>query len=1164
MAAPAGGGSWRAGADAAVAFLVREGLCLTALELYQELLERGRELPALRLYVDAQVAAAPAIPSPCAAPSVPGGRAAPAAAEAPCGGTETAAARPHAAAGGSDAVSCGSGRTTGSGSSTRAHKGPQQQQAPPAVVVPASAALLTGASPVQQPRRRPSPPEEGAASETARLQSEVRRLTSENERLRRQLSEDGLRNTSPSDVSPVGSSAGGGSAAGRRLRQLEHEIRTLSQRLRRFESAERGVVQVVADRLPTVITSVGSSRKECLTHILLTVIEHHTEAQVRSSLLYYYAHLFKRPGAEERRTVADGLRSLAERVDGGGHVRAEELVAAVRSLSDHRYPEGRVLAAEAAAGVIPLLPAPAQAELLCGFLRCLRSDAQSIVREAAVVAMAQSLPASAGRAVAEFVCSSSVAAVQDTSQRVQCAALSTALPALAAAGAKAGWLTELLADPVLDAVQSAEPASVPPLCAALGIVIAALREHLLATVPAEVGAAPEGLGALLGRAVARSIKGRWHAAEWLLERCIPCLLRAIAAPAAVTTPQQSPPPSGLTATPQDQAKLALVALLCSAERKLGSDIRDTTVRPGFEELVLTGGDGGRPQWDLLRWYLCWALRLTGDGPPGESAAPSGGRAGATAPLGECDPGSREQSPGPAREGLQQPRHSAALPARGGPEQREEVSKQFRLSAGRLSGFSAALAEEDGASSADGDEPQPATGRHSDFAVLEGLRDAASAFVCRCVAAAAAESERSEVARCLKALSAALAPGAVTRPGREGGEVDCVAAVAVDGLWKCVVERDPGTRRAAGRGFGELLRDGRVPTRLLARRVLPALQTLSEDPVQEVREAALRPLAVLSTLADPATQSDVLANIGAALAKGSREAGGSIRGKLLLARAWSGLMPRVPPRLAQDVALPHLVQGLHAAAAAEAQASPGSADSLSTVLAGLLVEQAKGVAPLMARLKDPQTATAVLCAALRELAAASHDTVQRTQALSAVRDIEHALRHADDREPSGSHLDGGISRPSRFLHQVQQGLQRLAHSGAAKEDAAAAAAAAAATPPLRTAEAVLAEQQGGRARRAGGASPTAGTPATAKPQPVAIGSAANAPLGDPGRSRSATPLPTDTEDSAGDSHPAARGAADDTPTGETRPRGFSAARLKQSGLLQGVKRMFTGGGGSDGD
>eukprot|EP01065_Artemidia_motanka_P003533 TRINITY_DN11694_c3_g1_i1.p1 TRINITY_DN11694_c3_g1~~TRINITY_DN11694_c3_g1_i1.p1 ORF type:complete len:978 (+),score=304.12 TRINITY_DN11694_c3_g1_i1:62-2935(+) len=873
--------------DAVVAFLVREQLSLTALELYQELLERGKEVPALRLFIDAQVATAPP------------------------------------------------------GSPVRVH----------------TAKSGDGSGPVAVDE-----------SEVEQLQAEVRRLHRENSELQQKLQ------SAPACDAAAAAAAAAASVSGdRKHRDLAREVRTLSERLRRYEAGERAVVQVIADRLPTVITSVGSSRKDCLTHILLTIIENNPDSQVRSSLLYYFAHLFKRPDSEQRRTVAEGLRSLVQRAQ-DTHVRPEELTAAVRSLSDHRYPEGRVLAAEAAAVLVPLLPAASQSELMCGILRCLRSDSQSVVREAAVVAMSQCLAAASGRGIAEFACASCIGALQDTSSRVQCAALKEAIPALAAAGADAGWLCALVAEPVASALEGADAAAVPSLCAALALVLAHLRPLLLSTVPSGFGSRGEGLDTLLHRASTRKIRGQWAEAEWVLRRLSPCVLRTI------ETLERG---LGDGDEVVSAALSALVALLCAAERRLSPRLREDVLRPDFEDLILSGvvggGDGqpgaaASPRWGLLPWYLCFALKLTGDDP-----APHAQRK-----LTQCDEESR--------------------------------------------------AVDSDASSAEGEElGSGASPPSMHFAYLEGLRDAASAFLCRCVALAAesdlaATGGTGVVAECARAIAMCMSPSALPQEGPVA-KGDGVAVVAVDGMWKCVVERDVVVRQAAGLSLGELLSSGHVPHRLLARRVLPALQTLAEDPDAAVRRAALRPLTVLATLADPVSQSDVLTNIEAALKKGAHDAGETPLERLRVARAWSGVVHRVPPGLAQRCALPSMLQGLRVAAAAAASTPDGApAGSALRTLVTLLSEQVRMLAQILQQLSDPAGVSLAVCTALRELAAATTDPVMRGPAQAAVRDFESALRTAEAAE--GGTADA--SRPTRFLQHVQQGLHRLTHAGG-KED-----------------------------------------------------------------------------------------------------------------------------------
>eukprot|EP01064_Diplonema_japonicum_P000447 TRINITY_DN102_c2_g2_i1.p1 TRINITY_DN102_c2_g2~~TRINITY_DN102_c2_g2_i1.p1 ORF type:complete len:748 (+),score=176.21 TRINITY_DN102_c2_g2_i1:602-2845(+) len=306
--------------------------------------------------------------------------------------------------------------------------------------------------------------------------------------------------------------AGSGQTEGEedKLKKLKSAVQSLNEDLKKQEAREVETLTVLAERLPTVISNVRTSGKESLIQIILTLIEHHPAPVMRSSLLFHYVTLFKRPDAEQRDMIIDGLKQLMLKLCSTAPNRIEtELLPAVRSITEYRYPEHRVLAVEATQSLYPHLRSRVQKDIVETVFPAWLTDTAGAVREAVLRAVADVVREDNVTTCAGLL----VHGLQDVSKKVQKTALQVACPVVSSVAATHRCLTTTIMTPLIAALSSQEHVaiSLTALNHCLRIFVPLLKE----TVPPGLGSAEDGLDTLLKRVIDRKVKGMWVEAEWL-------------------------------------------------------------------------------------------------------------------------------------------------------------------------------------------------------------------------------------------------------------------------------------------------------------------------------------------------------------------------------------------------------------------------------------------------------------------------------------------------------------------------------------------------------------------------------------------------------------------------------------------------------------------------
>ena len=384
-------------------------------------------------------------------------------------------------------------------------------------------------------------------------------------------------------------------------KEIEKELLTLSDQLRVQQHNTESLLQVLAERLPTVLTSVRSSRKDSLIDILVTVIHHHPIHQVRSSLIFHFITLFKRPDSEQRTLMLEGISTLVEKIKNDPSRIEKELLSTIKSLLEYRYPEQRVLAVQMLALLYDHLLVNVQQDIVAILGSMVQHDTSSVVREASVVSLASCLlkKNQHSEKTVKFANTIFIKSLTDSNQKVQKASVQELLPILV----KLSVSDELIHSLILQIIATIpEPDGVFVLkLSALQKCLSSLRDILISTVPSSIGKYPEeSLSSLLLKAIKRQTKGVWTSAEQLFDTTVHRILKNI------------------TQTRDSQQKSA-VDILIACCHTTDQPVLDEAVTPLFLEIILRGYQAlgspetdTKPRWCLIPSYMRYSAGVHND------------------------------------------------------------------------------------------------------------------------------------------------------------------------------------------------------------------------------------------------------------------------------------------------------------------------------------------------------------------------------------------------------------------------------------------------------------------------------------------------------------------------------------------------------------------------
>uniref|UniRef100_A0A8C1WSM0 RAB11 binding and LisH domain, coiled-coil and HEAT repeat containing n=1 Tax=Cyprinus carpio TaxID=7962 RepID=A0A8C1WSM0_CYPCA len=157
----------------------------------------------------------------------------------------------------------------------------------------------------------------------------------------------------------------------------------LGSEVSRIADSEQSVMLMLGRCLPHIVPNVLLAKREELIPLILCTACLHPEPKERDQLLHILFNLIKRPDDEQRQMILTGCVAFAQHV---GPTRVEaELLPQCWEQINHKYPERRLLVAEACGALAPYLPKEIRSSLVLSMLQqMLAEDKADMVREAVV------------------------------------------------------------------------------------------------------------------------------------------------------------------------------------------------------------------------------------------------------------------------------------------------------------------------------------------------------------------------------------------------------------------------------------------------------------------------------------------------------------------------------------------------------------------------------------------------------------------------------------------------------------------------------------------------------------------------------------------------------------------------------------------------------------
>ncbi|KAL4635136.1 hypothetical protein GN956_G14093 [Arapaima gigas] len=157
----------------------------------------------------------------------------------------------------------------------------------------------------------------------------------------------------------------------------------LGAEVSRIADSAESVTLMLGRCLPHIVPNVLLAKREELIPLILCTACLHPEPKERDQLLHILFNLIKRPDDEQRQMILTGCVAFARHV---GPTRVEaELLPQCWEQINHKYPERRLLVAEACGALAPYLPKEIRSSLVLSMLQqMLTEDKADMVREAVV------------------------------------------------------------------------------------------------------------------------------------------------------------------------------------------------------------------------------------------------------------------------------------------------------------------------------------------------------------------------------------------------------------------------------------------------------------------------------------------------------------------------------------------------------------------------------------------------------------------------------------------------------------------------------------------------------------------------------------------------------------------------------------------------------------
>ncbi|XP_022335472.2 RAB11-binding protein RELCH homolog isoform X2 [Crassostrea virginica] len=191
------------------------------------------------------------------------------------------------------------------------------------------------------------------------------------------------------------------------------------------------IVTMLGRCLPHIVPNVLLAKREELIPLILCTAMLHPDSKERDKLLNILFNLIKKPDEEQRQMIMTGCVAFAQHT--GSTRLMEELLPQCWEQINHKYPERRILVAEACGALASYLPADILSSLILSMLQQMMvDDKEAEVRESVVRSLGILFGFISDSDKYTQGCELLWTALRDPSERVVTSALHVFLPSLAA------------------------------------------------------------------------------------------------------------------------------------------------------------------------------------------------------------------------------------------------------------------------------------------------------------------------------------------------------------------------------------------------------------------------------------------------------------------------------------------------------------------------------------------------------------------------------------------------------------------------------------------------------------------------------------------------------------------------------------------------------------